>query len=491
MRWVMGSSVKTVKVKIYRANKGKADYLEETKKILDQALAFYQQLLLENPTIVEAEDNLRQVERLSHRTKDNPNPPYEAPELPSITKRSVINSALGSVSSYLTRLSQWEEKGKKKGRPSLPTASTMPTFYYSDYNLEMKDIQNQFISLRVYNGYKWGFVNYPVQFTAQFMDKYQGHANHLAFEENKKVVIKELIMSGLDEKDAKNETNRALGINPYEKMCSPSLSYHKKKKTWYLCIPFEKTVYMQKLENYRKDKEVLTTLAIDLGINHLGVITIKQGDRLLKTEFISGAKVNDIRFHALQKITQNQRLSGKPVKGESSNQLLWDYVQNLNKDTAHQVSSRIITLAKEHKVDVIIFEHLKNFSQRGVSKARKLNLKLNYWLCGKIIEYTQYKAYGEKIYVCQVSAAYTSQICYRNSFSGERFSFKGANGKSLIMFEDGTVLNADFNASMNLHRKFYKTFPSIDIGVHKAKKEAILDKIAHIKDKTLQQCRVA
>ena len=90
MRWVMGSSVKTVKIKIYQENKGKADYLEETKKILDQALAFYQQLLLENPTIVEAEDNLRQVERLSHRTKDNPNPPYEAPELPSITTTSNI-----------------------------------------------------------------------------------------------------------------------------------------------------------------------------------------------------------------------------------------------------------------------------------------------------------------------------------------------------------------------------------------------------------------
>ena len=120
-----------------------------------------------------------------------------------------------------------------------------------------------------------------------------------------------------------------------------------------------------------------------------------------------------------------------------------------------------------------------------------MNLKRNYWLRGKIIDYARYKAFWEKIYVVQVSAAYTSQICYKSDLSGERFSFKRENGKSMIMFTDGSVLNADFNASMNLHRKFYKTFPHIDRKVHAKNKESIKEQITLFKDKTLQQCRVA
>ena len=235
-------------------------------------------------------------------------------------------------------------------------------------------------------------------------------------------------------------------------------------------IPFEKQIGVKSIKKQLAEGLLKRTLGIDLGIKHLVVITIMEGDKLLKTEFIRGSKLNDLRYSALKTITEKQKLSGKPVKGERSNKNLWQYISNLNEDIAHQVSARIVALAKEFNCQVIIFENLNNFNRKAKNKATRLNLKLNYWLHGKIVDYTRYKAYAEKILTVERSPFMTSQIHYKSNQVGERFSPASEFGKSLIMFEDGTTLNADFNASLNLHRKFHKTFPKLVMKEIKQKK---------------------
>lgn len=469
----IGSSIKTVKLKIDPVtNKGKIAYLELTRQMINLELDFYNQVVLTETLDVKNKHARNRLETLTHRTKTNVNPKYPLNKtmLPSssITKRSIIASSLGQMQSYFTRAEKWEKSKSKKGKPSLPSASTMPTFYYSDYKLEVNDIRNQFIALRVFTGEEWEFINYPIQFTKQFATKYEEHLKGLVFEKEFNFEVNKLIMVGSEKKEAKKTTKEKLGNNPYWMMRSPSLSL--KKGVWYLNIPFEKQVSVKSIKKQLAENLLKRTLGIDLGIKHLVVITIMEGDKLLHTEFIRGLRVNSLRYNTLKTITRKQKQSGKAVKGERANKKLWQYISNLNEDTAHQVSARIVALAKEYNCQVIVFENLKNFSRKGKSKASRLNLKLNYWLHGKIVNHTRYKAYAEEILTVERSPFMTSQIHYKNNQVGERFSPASENGKSLIMFEDGTVLNADFNASLNLHRKFYGSFPKVIMKEIKQKK---------------------
>jgi len=470
----MGTATKAVKIKITDANTGKLEILAKTKEEANNLLAFYIGLLNDHPEVINSESFIKEVEVLTNRTPNNPTPkiPIEEHciEPPSILKRSIIAHAVGKMKGYQANYERWLAAGKKQGEPKLPSHKMNPSFYYTDFKLEFDDIQNQFVRLRVFNGKQWSMVNYPVKLTKQFNDMYQEHARYMEHKEKLDAYAEILTTNGISKKEAKRLAVEIIGTNPHYKIGSPTLSF--KKGNWYLCFPFEKKIYMKKLDNHLKDKQEPVTLAADLGINHLAVITIKKGEQLLKTEFISGKQINDLRYSVLQQITKNQRLSGKPVKGEHSNKNLWAYVSNLNEDTAHKVSRQIVNLAKEYSVDVIIFEQLKHFKQKkGVSKAKRMNLKRNYWLHGKIIDYTRYKAYHEKIYTVERNAFMTSQIFYKDTQAGERFSPKSVNGKSLIVFEGKSILNADFNASMNLHRQFYKTFPRISIKEAKAKQK--------------------
>lgn len=462
----IGSSVKTVKLKIDpKANKGKMEFLELTRQMINLELDFYNQVVLTENLDVKDKFARNKLEALTHQTKTNANPKYPIEKVmvksPSITKRSIINASIGQMQSYFTRLEKWEDSNSKKGKPNLPKAQTMPTFYYSDFKIELADIKNQFVKLRVFTGEKWEFVNYPVKFTKQFNEKYEEHQKSLEYKREFKKQVDVLIKQGVEKSVARKEIRDKMGINPYYEMCSPSLTF--KNNIWCLAFPFEKKIYVKSVKKQLEENSITRTLAVDLGLNHLAVVTIMEGEKLIKTEFVSGAKINDSRYSALKKITKKQRQSGKLVKGEKSNKNLWKYISNLNNDTAHQVSARIVNLAKEYGCQIIIFEHLKNFSKNGKTKAARLNLKLNYWLHGKIVKFTNYKAYGEKILTVERSPFMTSQIHYKDNTVGERFSPKGEIGKSLILFEDGKVLNADFNASLNMHRKFFKTFPKVKL----------------------------
>lgn len=476
---IIGASVKTVKLKIDKAtNKGKIEYLELTRQAINKELEFYNNIILVEGLNLNDKLARNKLEDLTHatRTKQNPKYPLKQYMIPSpvITKRSIIASSIGHMKSYLTRLEKWEQSNKKKGKPNLPSPSTMPTFYYADFKMEWKDIENQFVALRVFTGEKWEFVNYPVKFTKQFIEKYSEHLDSLIFNEQYKDAVKCLIDKGIDEDTAKKQVSKQMGINPYYEMCSPSLTC--KKGEWYLAFPFEKKIYLKSIKTQLKEGMLKRTLAVDLGINHLAVVTIKDGDKFLKTEFISGAKTNQLRYNALKTITHKQKLSGKPVKDEKSNKKLWEYIKNLNEDTAHQVSAKIVKLAKEYDCQVIIFEHLKSFSKNGKDKTARMNLKLNYWLHGKIVKYASYKAYGEKIITVERNPFMSSQIHYSKDIVGERFSPNGS-GKSLIMFEDRTMLNADFNGSANMHRKFYQTFPKVNMKEVREKRKQIKEKL--------------
>ncbi len=82
----------------------------------------YVQVWEELAEIPDAKRRFNAAEHLVHTTKKNParfDFDLRFPKMPSYLRRAAIQHALGTVSSYETRLELWEKTGEKAGKPKL------------------------------------------------------------------------------------------------------------------------------------------------------------------------------------------------------------------------------------------------------------------------------------------------------------------------------------------------------------------------------------
>ena len=79
------------------------------------------------------------------------------PALPFVYRRSVIKDAIGKVKSYLSNRCNWQQSGKKKGKPGVPGSRNHPTLYEGTFSLELSgtDFQQNFVRLKVYTAAQW------------------------------------------------------------------------------------------------------------------------------------------------------------------------------------------------------------------------------------------------------------------------------------------------------------------------------------------------
>jgi transposase len=111
---------------------------------------------------------------------------------------------------------------------------------------------------------------------------------------------------------------------------------------------------------------------------------------------------------------------------------------------------------------VLLFERLRKIKPKGASKSRRMNRRQANQLRGKINRYAKDKAYVQGTVTVEVNPHGTSQYCSRCGAKGERFSYQGGKriqvkggklfGCPVCHFE----VDADWNASVNVHRSFYR-----------------------------------
>ena len=479
----MAKAIKTIKVKIHNPNKGKEEALNRTVEILNKVLATYIDLTLANNHLfslqkecvskktgeiytrnLTSREILTEIEKISFKSKAHPNPEIDVhtlyPSLETSFRRSCINTSTGMCKSYLTNRENWKKRKKKnksKNPPSPPSPLNLPTFYKGTYEIELLDIQNQFVRLKVYNQTdistnnpaqgEWVFINYPVSIGKKQLKILQS--------QEWKILSPTLVP-----KKKKGRIESAEGAPPVE---------------WYLHIPLEKTVKVKSIEKQKKENKNLTTLSIDMGLKHLAVITVRKKGKIVNVLFFRSEKIEVHRLRHLQKIFNKQKKSGKAVKGQRSNKQLWKHISEMNDAHAHLVSTRIIEIARRFGVDVIIIEYLREFrNKRGEKRSKKFNRKFTYWLKGKLEFNLRYKALEHGILVKSVNPAFTSILCNKRGGFGERFS----SNSLFRCFYCGYVANADFNASVNLHQVFWETFP-LPKRKKKHKKPTRKRKVAH------------
>ena len=138
--------------------------LSVTLKIYREAvrvLALFYDTVWEDISAVEGgKKRFNYAEHLVHSTKRN-RAVYDFdclfPKMPSYLRRSAITHALGTVSSYRTRLAQWEEGGRRGKSPVLGERThAMPVFYRGNMYREAEGDQ---AFLKLYNGKDWVWVS--------------------------------------------------------------------------------------------------------------------------------------------------------------------------------------------------------------------------------------------------------------------------------------------------------------------------------------------
>ena len=96
--------------------------LDVYRSAVSYLVEIYAQVWEELEGILEAKKRFNEAEHLIHTTKKNQarfSFDLHFPKMPSYLRRAAIQHALGTVSSYKTRLSLWEKSGQTGGWPKL------------------------------------------------------------------------------------------------------------------------------------------------------------------------------------------------------------------------------------------------------------------------------------------------------------------------------------------------------------------------------------
>lgn len=400
---------KTIKYRVLRDDI--MPLVATTTELYRKSIAFCISVIKDHPHILDINGLKRQqttIEKLIHPTKKNKIALYDIKtvdnNIPAYFRRAAINEALSIAKSWYSNYKQWQKNNKKKRPPILKTDNLQwPLFFKGMY----KQFGNGTVMLiKLYTNKTWVWRKVRVSTTQTAPE-----------------VVKEL-----------------------------SIKLIVKGKKAYL----HRTIKKRKPKTENNTNRVV---AVDLNINRAVVMAIVGRDgRVYKSKFINVRQENRRRKFYLNSITD--KLSDTKIISEGSVfcKDLWAKVKHMNDNLAHMLSRQIVDFAKDNKCSTIVFEHLSKLKPEKGSKSRRLNSKLMYWLKGDIYKKTVYKAQWEGIWTTRINPKNTSKFCCKHH---DIYNYLETGGTTrpiqsrLVCSVCGYQVDADFNACVNIARKFF------------------------------------
>ena len=385
--------------------------LKQTMKVCREAVSW---LLPVMEAEWEALSKIRQeklrfnmAEKLIHGTKKNlAKYPFDAafPKMPSYLRRAVLQHVIGLVSATHTR-------------PEEPAAGPseehyMPVFYRD--NMYRKGPDGVF--LKLYNGKDWVWQKVMLKKTD--------------------LVYIRRHWTGVKEK-------------------SPVLV--KKYKKYFLQFAFEEQTKLRDIPI--RERRIC---AVDLGLNTDAVCSIMTADGTVAArKFINFPADKDRLYHVLNRVRKKQKEYGsKSVTG------FWAYARWLNDELARKTASAIVSFAKDHGADVIVFEYLE---MRGKVRGKNRQ-RLHMWKKRKIQSVAEHRAHRLGMRVSRICPWNTSALAFDGSGRLERDPIN----HSLSTFSSGKQYNCDLSASYNIGARYFireiqKSIPETEWSVLAAK----------------------
>ena len=205
---------------------------------------------------------------------------------------------------------------------------------------------------------------------------------------------------------------------------------------YYFVVPIKREVTITQ----NKD----TVVGVDIGLRYQAVITVlHKNGKISDIEFLKYRKLLDKIRHLWKRIDYLKSILPEGQRSSKQIRRLWIKIRRINDWIAHNVSKRIVEVAKENN-SMIAMEDLRHLRPRKKRMRRDMNRKLANWVHGRIAKYTLYKANWEGIYVKFINARDTSKRCHICGAVGYR------KGAIFSCQHHSYTSNADFNASVNI-----------------------------------------
>ena len=401
--------------------------VRQTMEIYRQAVGYlteiYAQVWEELRKIPETKKRFNTAEHMVHMTKKNTarfDFDLRFPKMPSYLRRSAIQHALGSVSSYETRLGQWKETGVLSGRPKLTCRNhAMPVFYRDVMYREGTEGKDE-AYLKLYDGHDWRWFRVCLSHTDM----------------------------------------EYLRRNWYGKKASaPTLE--KRHHKYFLRFSYTEEVALTQTPVREQ-----IICSVDLGINTDAVCTIMRSDgTILGRTFIDFPSDKDRLYHVLGRIRRFQRKHGS---GQIKRR--WTYAKRLNMELSRKIANAIVTYAGKYQADVLVFEYLEI---KGVISGKKRQ-QLHMWRKRDIQNICEHQAHRHGMRLARVCAYNTSRLAYDGSGMVER----SKKNHSLCVFKNGKTYNCDLSASYNIGARYFirellKPFPETERSLLEAKVPSI------------------
>ena len=400
--------------------------IRQTLKIYRAAVSYlireYGEAWEELSGITNVKKRFNTAEHLVHGTKNN-RARYDFdkcfPKMPSYLRRSAIQHALGSVSSYETRIGLWKS-GKLTGKPKLVCENHAMPVFYRDVMYRNAEESDDSAYLKLYDGHDWKW--FAVRLKHTDMEYLRKH------------------WSG-------------------KKASAPTLE--KKHDKYFLRFTYAEEVALN-----RTPVKEQTICSVDLGINTDAVCTIMRPDgTILGRKFINFPSDKDRMYRVLGRIRRFQREHGsRQVQGR------WAYAKRLNTELGRKIAREIVLYASEKKADVIVFEYLEMKGKLSGKKKQKLQM----WRKRDIQKRCGQQAHRKGIRISRICAWNTSRL----AFDGSGEIARDTRDHRLCTFQTGKRYNCDLSASYNIGARYFireilKPLPETERSLLEAKVPAV------------------
>lgn len=290
---------------------------------------------------------LTMMEKLVHKTKDNPSPEYadfdtKFPKLPSYIRRALINAATGAASSFHTRLADYGRRkyaamsdGKRfREKPPVFSPSNACIVLYKKQSFD-RDGRSVTIKAFIRNSWQWVRVSMPSR----------------------------------DYKDLEKTALAAVRV------FSPSLVY--KNRKFYLAFPVDYGCAGFPERDIRHQK----VLAADLGINRGAVFSVVDSRGNIHARmFDPFGRERAALESCIKAIRHVQKKSGH---GQSLSKV-YQKLDGLKDNYAKQLAHWIVMQAVQQGVYGIVLEYLGRMKGRGSKKDR-----IHHWCKCRILDYVK------------------------------------------------------------------------------------------------------
>ena len=374
--------------------------MEVYRQAVGYLTEIYAQVWEELRKIPETKKRFNTAEHMVHMTKKN-TARFDFdlcfPKMPSYLRRAAIQHALGSISSYETRLGQWKETGVLSGRPKLTCRNhAMPVFYRDVMYREDKEGKDA-AYLKLYDGHDWKWFHVRLSHT-----------------------------------DMEYLRKNWIG----KKASAPTLE--KRHRKYFLRFSYTEDVILTKAA---VKKQIICS--VDLGINTDAVCTIMRSDgTVLGRKFIDFPSEKDRMYRVLGRIRRFQR-EHESVQTKSR----WAYAKHLNIELGRKIAGAVTKYAKENHADIIVFEYLETKGKISGRKKQKLHL----WKKRDIQKRCEHQAHRNGMRISRICAWNTSRLAY----DGTGTVVRDPKNHSLCVFQTGKRYNCDLSASYNIGARYF------------------------------------